>query len=126
MSWDEKDWSYTWITGMPERFGIFSERFDPFEETTKTNSGEIEHYIYLYGWHVPCIVNCTLGAEKLKTIARLFGVKIEHRFCGSYNPIICYDYRSGKAVLTEEEIAQRNLVNEVKAVIKDENSEYRI
>ena len=26
MSWDEKDWSHTWITGIPERFGKSPQR----------------------------------------------------------------------------------------------------
>lgn len=106
MSWDEKDWSSTWITGKPERFGKFR---------VMVSRGEKEacHKIYLCGWHVPCLSDLELN--KLDEIAKLFGVMIEYRFLCGY--IYTYDYRNIEPILNSDEIAHRDLVQEIHDIV---------
>ena len=110
MSWDEKDWSYTWITGKLERFGLS-------KVWEKTSDREICHTIYLRSLDVPCLAYPNIN--KLDEIAKLFGVMIKYRFLGE--KIYCYDYRFFEPILCREEMAQRDLVQEVYDIVsKDE------
>ena len=104
MSWDEKDWSNTYITGKPERFG-------KSEIKDRGYDNEICHHIKLYGFDVPCLSY----PVELDRIAKSFGVMIEYRYLGGeYH---CYDYRDFEPILSKKEIELRDLVQETYNIV---------
>ncbi len=108
MSWDEKDWSNTTITGIPERYGVS-------KISEKVNNSEISHEIFLRDFNIPDLGN----AIELEKIAKLFGVMIEYRYLGGYK--YCYDFRAFAPQLNKEEINQRDLIKEVYDIVSNKD-----
>lgn len=87
MSWDEKDWAYTWVTGKKERLNLLFRRF-VFDEKDET----VEICCTFY--------SCSRGLNELndedlrimETIAKSYGVMIEYQYLGSHR--YCFDYKN--------------------------------
>lgn len=107
MSWDEQDWSNTYIIGKTERFG-------KSKISNDICNGEVEHRIRLKGYHVP-----DLGFSfQLDKIACLFGVMIQYQYLGG--TYYRYDYRKNEPELSKDEISQRDLIKEVYDIVSYE------
>ena len=108
MSWDEKDWSRTWITGIPERFGKSPQR----AKDTIIN-----------GERVCTIFQCSrdvcdlsyIEEMKLKEVAKTFGIMIEYQYISG--PIYRVDYRNSKPTIDENEMKERSLIDEIMSIV---------
>ncbi len=90
MSWDEKDWAFTWITGKRYRLNLL------FRDFTITDKLETEscHTIYKYGGR-----NVDeFDEQEMQKVARDYGIMIEHQFLGG--PRSCFDYRTNDCILS--------------------------
>lgn len=94
MSWDEKDWAYTWITGKQSRINLLFRKFN-VEDITKDNN-EVCVTIKEYNRDV-----CEFGImpeQDMKKTAQIYGIMIEHRYLGWNRH--CFDYRKENCILS--------------------------
>lgn len=87
MSWDEKDWAYTWITGKRSRLNLLFRRLEI------ENNDDIERYtikeynrnVYEFG---------IMDKQEMIQIAQDYGIMIEHQYLGFQ--CHCFDFRNRK------------------------------
>lgn len=109
MSWDEKDWSHTWITGIPERFGNSPKRGNKDEII----NGKRVYTLFQYDRDV---CDLSYGNQcKLEQIAKEFGVKIKFQYLS--NPSYCFDYSDSNPTISKEELINRDLIKEVLSIV---------
>ncbi len=85
MSWDEKDWAYTNITGKRYRLNLLFRRF-VFDE--EDEDAEINFSFYAYSREL-CEMS-DMDLHMMETIAENYGIKIEYQYLGHYR--YCFDY----------------------------------
>lgn len=100
MSWDEKDWAYTWITGKRCRLNLL------FRDFTSTDELDVEscHTIYEYGRNV--YEFGIMDKEDMQEIARIYGVMIEYQYLDYHR--YCFDYRTHNCILNSIDLRNRS------------------
>lgn len=91
MSWDEKDWAYTWITGKRCRLNLL------FRDFVITDELEAEscHTIYEYNRNVDEFG--IMDKQEMQKVARDYGIMIEHQYLGYQRHR--FDYRDNNCIL---------------------------
>lgn len=101
MSWDEKDWAFTWITGKRYRLNLLFRNFT----MTGDLEAEICHTIYEYGRNVEAFR--IMDEQEMRKVARDYGIMIEHQFLGP--PIdCCFDYRDNDCIFSNIDLRNRS------------------
>lgn len=123
MSWDEQDWSTTWIVGNPKRFGKTTR--EPYICTKSTEppwfiddyikDGERTFHFYQRSKNIRCISDGDEARIKLEEIAKTFGVEIKYIYLWSYHHH--FDYRQSEPLISEDEIQKRDLIEEVLSIV---------
>ena len=98
MSWDEKDWAYTWITGKRCRLNLL------FRDFTSTDELDVEscHTIYEYDRNV--YEFGIMDKEEMQEVARIYGIMIEYQYLGNYR--YRFDYRANNCVLNSIDLRE--------------------
>ena len=94
MSWDEKDWAYTWITGKQSRINLLLRNFEV--EDIDNDDNEVRITIREYNRDV-CEFGIMEEQDMIKT-AQIYGVMIEHQYLGHNRH--CFDYRKEDCILS--------------------------
>lgn len=99
MSWDEKDWAYTWITGKRYRLNLLFRDFtstDELEEERRHTIYEYNRNVYEFG---------IMDKEKMQEVARIYGVMIEYQYLGYHR--YRFDYRANNCMLNSIDLRSR-------------------
>ena len=87
MSWDEKDWAYTWITGKRSRLNLLFRRLDidDNDDIEKYTIKEYDRNVYEFG---------IMDKQEMEQVAQDYGIMIEHQYLGFQRH--CFDFRNRK------------------------------
>ena len=88
MSWDEKDWAYTWITGKCCRLNLLFRRFIVDEKD------EDVCRVGFYAYSRELCEMDDMDLQMMETIAKNYGIKIEYQYLGHYR--YCFDYTNNE------------------------------
>ncbi len=90
MSWDEKDWAYTWFTGKRSRLNLLFRRLniDDNDDIEKYTIKEYDRNVYEFG---------IMDRQEMEQVAKDYGIMIEHQFLGHQRH--CFDYREKRCNL---------------------------
>lgn len=87
MSWDEKDWAYTWITGKRSRINLLFRRFEIFDI-----DDDIEEVHTIKEYDRDVYEFSIMDKKEMDNVARDYGIMIEYRYLGGR--VHCFDYRN--------------------------------
>lgn len=100
MSWDEKDWAYTWFTGKRCRLNLLFRDFNitDIEEDEKEVNYTIREYDrYVYEFSI-------MSKEEMDQLAKVYGIMIEYQYLGNYR--YCFDYRNKECIFERINLKQ--------------------
>ncbi|MCE8480904.1 hypothetical protein J8869_00985 [Bacteroides uniformis] len=100
MSWDEKDWAYTWFTGKRCRLNLLFRDFNitDIEEDEKEVNYTIREYdrnVYEFS---------IMSKEEMDQLAKVYGIMIEYQYLGNYR--YCFDYRNKECIFERINLKQ--------------------
>lgn len=87
MSWDDKDWAYTWITGKRSLLNLLFRRLeiDDNDDIEKYTIKEYDRNVYEFD---------IMDKQEMEQVAQDYGIMIEHQYLGFERH--CFDFRNRK------------------------------